>query len=78
MIRLSFIRPALAVLAGVILMMGLVQMPSAAATVKNKKPAGKTAKFIRGSEESPKARIERLKRECKGRVNAGACEGYTQ
>lgn len=82
MIQLSFIRPVLTVLAGAIMAMGLAQMPSASATEKAKKPAsakaGKTAKFIRGSEESTKERVERLKRECKGRVNAGACEGYTQ
>lgn len=29
------------------------------------------------SEESPAARERRLKRECKGRVNAGVCLGYT-
>lgn len=28
------------------------------------------------SEESPAAREKRLKRECKGRVNAGMCLGY--
>ena len=30
------------------------------------------------SEESPAAREKRLKRECKGRPNAGMCLGYTQ
>lgn len=30
-----------------------------------------------GSGESPSARSARLKRECKGRPNAGACTGYT-
>ncbi len=30
------------------------------------------------SEESPAAREKRLKRECKGRVNAGMCLGYTR
>lgn len=34
-------------------------------------------KFLPGSEESPKERSRRLQRECKGRVNAGACAGYT-
>lgn len=30
------------------------------------------------SEESPQAREKRLKRECKGRPNAGMCAGYTR
>lgn len=37
-----------------------------------------TAKFLRGSEETPGERSTRLKRECKGGVNAGACAGYTR
>lgn len=31
-----------------------------------------------GSEESAAARDRRLKRECKGRPNAGACAGHTR
>jgi hypothetical protein len=31
-----------------------------------------------GSEESAAARDKRLKRECRGRPNAGACAGYTR
>ena len=34
-------------------------------------------KFLPGSGETARERSSRLKRECKGRVNAGACEGYT-
>ena len=30
------------------------------------------------SSESPEARSKRLKRECKGRPNAGACLGHTR
>jgi hypothetical protein len=30
------------------------------------------------SEESPAAREKRLKRECKGRPNAGMCSGFTR
>ena len=30
------------------------------------------------SEESPQVRAQRLKRECKGRPNAGMCAGYTR
>jgi hypothetical protein len=40
--------------------------------------AGGKVKFIRGSEESPAQRNARLKRECKGGVDAGACSGYTR
>lgn len=50
-----------------------------------KKPAKEKAKaqggkatFIRGSEESVSERTARLKRECKGGVNAGACAGLTR
>jgi hypothetical protein len=39
--------------------------------------AGGKVKFLSGSEESPAQRSARLKRECKGGVNAGACTGYT-
>lgn len=31
-----------------------------------------------GSDEKPAERDRRLRRECKGRPNAGACLGYTQ
>jgi hypothetical protein len=52
---------------------------------KAKKKSAKSAKashagqikFLPGSGETAKERSARLKRECKGRVNAGACEGYT-
>ena len=40
-------------------------------------PIVKKVQFLRGSEESVSERSNRLKRECKGRVNAGACAGYT-
>lgn len=50
-----------------------------------KKPAKEKAKaqggkatFVRGSEESVAERTARLKRECKGGVNAGACAGFTR
>jgi hypothetical protein len=39
-------------------------------------PGGKV-KFIPGSAETPAQRSARLKRECKGGVDAGACAGYT-
>ena len=39
---------------------------------------GGTVKFLPGSQETVSQRSTRLKRECKGQVNAGACEGYTR
>lgn len=39
----------------------------------------RSVRFLPGpSEETPAARARRLKRECKGRPNAGACLGYTR
>ncbi|MEO7885120.1 MAG: hypothetical protein ABI893_18275 [Polaromonas sp.] len=43
-----------------------------------KSGTGSKAKFITGSGETPGQRDARLKRECKGAVNAGACTGYTR
>ncbi|GAA6142547.1 hypothetical protein [Hydrogenophaga sp. 5NK40-0174] len=50
--------------------------------VESKKSEGKprvgSVRFIRSSSEETKAqRTKRLKRECKGRPNAGACLGMT-
>ena len=45
---------------------------------KAKRSSGSKAKFISGSGETTKERDSRLKRECKGQVNAGACAGYTR
>ena len=49
-------------------------------TVKKKKKTGSSSqvRFLPGSAEMPKERISRLKRECQGQVNAGACAGYTR
>lgn len=49
---------------------------------KAKKKSAKGAsrgqmKILPGSAETTKERNDRLKRECKGRVNAGACAGFT-
>ena len=55
--------------------------PIKTAKKKSKKPkaeAGAKAKFIPGSQETKKERIARLKRECKGGVDAGACTGYSK
>jgi hypothetical protein len=45
---------------------------------KTKAQAGAKAKFISGSQETKTERSSRLKRECKGGVDAGACAGYTK
>jgi hypothetical protein len=61
---------------------GVTQPAKAKTKVKAKKKAatarGNKVKYVRGSEETTSERSTRLKRECKGRVNAGACEGYTR
>ena len=49
----------------------------ATAAKAGKKAPGGQIKFLPGSAETVKERSARLKRECKGRVNAGACAGYT-
>ena len=41
-----------------------------------RKPPTKVTFHAAPSEESPAARERRLKRECKGRPNAGMCLGY--
>jgi len=48
-----------------------------AAKAKKKTGASGQIKFLPGSAETTKERSTRLKGECKGRVNAGACAGYT-
>jgi hypothetical protein len=90
--KTSFIRPATALLAVLALVLGspvalsaepMGQKP-AKAKAKTKTPAdarkGQVGKvtFLRGSEETTGERSARLKRECKGGVNAGACAGYTR
>ena len=52
------------------------EAPKPAKTAKTKKAA--QAPQAGGSAESPADRTARLKRECRGAVNAGACTGYTQ
>ncbi|MEO7159001.1 MAG: hypothetical protein ABJA84_09420 [Polaromonas sp.] len=49
----------------------------AASKARKKAGSGGQIKFLPGSEETARERNTRLKRECKGRVNAGACAGYT-
>jgi Mor family transcriptional regulator len=45
---------------------------------KSKAKKGGGVTFYDGSAESRAERDRRLKRECKGRPNSGACEGYTR
>ena len=50
-----------------------------AVSAKNKKTgASGQVRFLPGSAETAKERSLRLKRECRGQVNAGACSGYTR
>jgi hypothetical protein len=55
--------------------------PPAASKAKKhaaaKAPRVSQIRFLSGSGETEKERSSRLKRECRGRVNAGACAGYT-
>ncbi len=44
----------------------------------SKKSKGGNISFNDGSAESRSERDRRLTRECKGRTNAGVCEGYTR
>jgi hypothetical protein len=49
-----------------------------ATTKASKKKRGNQAKFVPGSQETSKERSARLRRECQGAANAGACTGYTR
>ena len=52
--------------------------PVASAKKKSKTGASGQVRFLPGSAETAKERSSRLKRECQGQVNAGACAGYTR
>lgn len=72
---------AFIVLAGVLIGSAPAFAAEPAKSSANKKATqGRVGKvtFLHGSEETSQERNARLKRECKGRVNAGACEGYTR
>jgi hypothetical protein len=62
----------------------LIEATSSSGTSKAKKPKKTKAKkgngvtFHDGSAESRGDRDKRLMRECKGRPNSGACEGYAR
>lgn len=49
-----------------------------ATATEGKKLPSKVTFIDAPSSESPKAREKRLKRECKGRPNAGMCLGHTR
>ena len=73
---LTLLRPAL------LLALLSLTLPSAQAATCRATHTCKT-KIVRlpvdnGSAETPLQRERRLKRECKGRPNAGACEGYAR
>ncbi len=51
--------------------------PAVKSSSKKKSGGGKVT-FHNGSAETFSERDRRLKRECKGRSNSGACEGYTR
>lgn len=52
--------------------------PTKSAAKSGAAGTGGKVKFISGSGETPGQRSARLKRECKGAVDAGACTGYTR
>ena len=72
---------AWSMLAASIAFFGLLPLQGLAAPAENRKTAPKKAKnhasFVPGSAETTAQRTGRLKRECKGGVNAGACTGHT-
>ena len=47
-------------------------------SIKKKTGASGQVRFLPGSVETTAERSRRLKRECRGQVNAGACAGYTR
>lgn len=53
-------------------------LPAQAAPDGARKPPSKVTFHKSPSEEAPAAREKRLRRECKGRPNAGMCAGYTR
>jgi NAD(P)H-hydrate repair Nnr-like enzyme with NAD(P)H-hydrate dehydratase domain len=89
--KTSLTRPVMALFAMLALVLGSPHALSAEPTGQPAKAKAKTktatdarkgqvgrVTFLRGSEETTGERSARLKRECKGGVNAGACAGYTR
>ncbi|WP_342132463.1 hypothetical protein [Hydrogenophaga sp. OTU3427] len=62
----------------VILAMGLGSAQGATQAAQTKRPRGSSSVKVvpSGSQESTAERERRLKRECRGRPNAGACLGF--
>ena len=56
---------------------GTQAVAAKSAKAKKRAAGGGQIRFLPGSAETVKERSSRLTRECKGRVNAGACAGYT-
>ncbi len=56
----------------------LGSLPTQAASDGQRKLPSKVTFHKAPSEEAPAVREQRLKRECKGRPNAGMCAGYTR
>ena len=50
--------------------------PLAAATGRSTRNSGRKPPVDRGPAETRAERDKRLQRECRGKPNAGACEGY--
>ena len=80
------IKPALALMLMAAALIGSAQantfsfdsgITAVAINAKKKAGRGNQIRFLPGSAETTRERSSRLKRECKGRVNGGACEGYT-
>lgn len=54
------------------------EKPAASAKKMKKTGASGQVRFLPGSAETAGERSRRLRRECRGQVNAGACAGYTR
>lgn len=65
-------------LAGIACALGLGAALAAAPKASPTRLPGKVSFIDAPSTERPEARAQRLKRECKGRPNAGACLGHTR
>ena len=78
------LRPRHLLVTTLVTIAALCSAPAVSATAHKAKGKTKTHKVVKspavqdsGSGESRHDRDRRLLRECKGRVNAGACAGYT-
>jgi len=75
--RLRPLRAAL--MLSVLAIAGLAQAAQASSAKTSKKAPSTSVRFMEApSSENAAAREKRLRRECLGRANAGACLGYTR